>query len=129
MSVLCHSCHFCVIGCGFCVSFVSRVSVLCQCFVICVMESNTFTPIKYYLEREVCLFMESFKIPSQVVNVIVFIAMFILANQEFLINNTPSEYSAVVSSIIVVAGFIATQVTENKRVSVAEELAVDGDGA
>lgn len=73
--------------------------------------------------------MESFKIPSQVVNVIVFIAMFILANQEFLINNTPSEYSAVVSSIIVVAGFIATQLTENKRVSVAEELAVDGDGA
>lgn len=73
--------------------------------------------------------MESFKLPSQVTNVVVFIAMFILANQEFLTNNAPTEYSAIVSSIIVVAGFIASQVTENKRVSVAEEIAVGEDGA
>ena len=73
--------------------------------------------------------MESFKIPSQVTNVVVFIAMFILANQELLTSNTPSEYNAIVSTIIVIAGFIATQYTENKRVSVAEDLVIDGDGA
>lgn len=73
--------------------------------------------------------MESFKIPSQVTNVIVFIAMFILANQELLTSHTPSEYNAIVSTIIVIAGFIATQYTENKRVSVAEDLVSDGDGA
>jgi hypothetical protein len=67
--------------------------------------------------------MESFKLPSQVTNAIVFIAMFIVANQEFLTNNVPSEYSALLSTIIVIAGYIATQYTENKRVSVAEELA------
>lgn len=73
--------------------------------------------------------MESFKIPSQLTNVIVFIAMFILANQELLTSNTPSEYNAIVSTVIVLAGFIVTQYTEDKRVAVAEELVVEGDGA
>jgi hypothetical protein len=66
--------------------------------------------------------MESFKLPSQVTNVVVFVAMFIVANQEFLTNHVPTEYSAILSTVIVVAGYIATQYTENKRVSVAEEL-------
>lgn len=73
--------------------------------------------------------MESFKLPSRISNVVVFIAMFILANQEFLTSNTPSEYTAIVSSIIVLAGFIVTQVTEDKRVAVAEELVAGDDGA
>ena len=67
--------------------------------------------------------MESFKLPSQVTNAIVFIAMFIVANQEFLTNHVPTEYSTILSTVIVIAGYIATQYTENKRVSVAEELA------
>lgn len=74
--------------------------------------------------------MESFKLPSRLTNVVVFVAMFIVANQEFLINHVPTEYSAILSSVIVVAGYIATQVTEDKRVSVAEELATgEDDGA
>lgn len=69
--------------------------------------------------------MESFKLPSKITNVVVFIAMFILANKEFLLNHVPVEYSGVLSTVIVVAGYVATQVTEDKRVSVAEDLAED----
>ena len=69
---------------------------------------------------------ESFKIPSKVTNLIVFIAAFIVyIGRDGLLQILPEQLAYLAPLIVLVAGYIATQKTEDKRVERAEQLAVE----
>lgn len=71
--------------------------------------------------------MESLKNYSRAVNIIVFICSLITyLGVDGLTNIVPDEYKYIVPTIITIAGFILVQLSEDARVSRAEELAVRG---
>ena len=66
---------------------------------------------------------ESYKTNSKIANAISFIAAFITyIGQDGLTQIIPAEYAHLIPLIILVAGYILTQTTENRRVAVAEQL-------
>ena len=66
---------------------------------------------------------ESFKFKSRVANVCVFVAGLVsYVGVDGLRTIIPVEYAHLVPIIVMVAGYIVVQSTEDKRVSVAEEL-------
>ena len=78
---------------------------------------------------------ESYKNKSKTATAISFIAMFIAyLGKDGLAQIIPAEYAWLIPPIIGIAAYIVTQSTEDKRVVVAEKLAVenyvsdDGDG-
>ena len=67
--------------------------------------------------------MESLKNYSRGVNIIVFICSLITyMGVDGLTNIVPDEYKYIVPTIITIAGFILVQLSEDARVSRAEEL-------
>lgn len=69
---------------------------------------------------------ESFKIPSKVTNLIVFLAAFIVyIGKEGLLQVLPEQLAYLAPIIVLIAGYIAAQKTEDKRVERAEQLAVE----
>ena len=67
--------------------------------------------------------MESLKNYSRVVNIVVFICSLITyLGVDGLTNIIPDEYKYIVPTIITIAGFILVQLSEDARVSRAEEL-------
>lgn len=66
---------------------------------------------------------ETYKYKSKIATAISFIAAFIVyIGQDGLNQLIPSEYAKIISVIILIAGYILTQTTENKRVEVAEQI-------
>jgi len=66
---------------------------------------------------------ESYKTKSKIATAISFIAAFITyIGQDGLTQIIPVEYAHLIPLIILVAGYILTQTTENRRVAVAEQL-------
>lgn len=67
--------------------------------------------------------MESFKNKSRIINIIVFAASFIVyIGADGLRNVIPIEYQYLIPTIMMIAGFILVQKSEDKRVEVAEQL-------
>ena len=66
---------------------------------------------------------ETYKYKSKIATAISFIAAFIVyIGQDGLTQIMPKEYAYFIPIIVFIAGYIATQATENKRVSVAEQM-------
>lgn len=66
---------------------------------------------------------ESYKTKSKIATAISFVAAFITyIGQDGLSQIIPTEYAKLIPLIVLVAGYIVTQSTENKRVEVAEQL-------
>ena len=69
---------------------------------------------------------ESFKFKSRFANVVVFVAGLVsYIGVDGLRSVIPSDYAYLVPVIVMVAGYIVVQATEDKRVAVAEELVHD----
>lgn len=69
---------------------------------------------------------ESFKVKSRLANVLVFVAGLVsYMGVDGLRTVIPSRYANFVPVIVMVAGYIVVQLTEDKRVTVAEELVHD----
>lgn len=67
--------------------------------------------------------MESFKNKSKLINIIVFICGLIsFLGIDGLKNVIPSEYQYIIPTIIMIAGYTLVQLSEDKRVEVAEQL-------
>lgn len=67
--------------------------------------------------------MESYKTKSKIATAISFIASFIAyIGKDGLTQIMPSEFATIVPIIVLLAGYIVTQTTENKRVDVAEQM-------
>ena len=74
-----------------------------------------------------CFFtmIKSYKIKSKLTNVIVFLAGLIsYIGKDTLLAILPEKYRNLVPIIVLIAGYIAVQATENTRVARAEELAI-----
>lgn len=70
--------------------------------------------------------LKSYKIPSKVTNLVVFIAAFIVyIGRDGLLQILPEQLAYLAPIIVLIAGYIAAQKTEDKRVEVAEQLAVE----
>ncbi|MCR5027013.1 MAG: hypothetical protein K6A34_06200 [Methanobrevibacter sp.] len=68
---------------------------------------------------------QSYKNKSKITNAIVFIAGLIAyIGKDNLATILPAEYANLAPIIILIAGYIAVQVTENTRVERAEEIAI-----
>lgn len=66
---------------------------------------------------------ESYKIKSKIWTAISFIAAFIVyIGKDGLAQFIPNEYANIIPIIVLIAGYIITQKTEDKRVNVAEKL-------
>ena len=66
---------------------------------------------------------ETYKYKSKIATAIAFIAAFIVyIGKDGLAQFIPAEYANLIPIIILIAGYILTQTTENKRVEVAEEM-------
>lgn len=66
---------------------------------------------------------ESYKIPSKLTNILVFLAGFIVyIGKDELAKIMPVEYAYLSPIIVMIAGYIAVQKTENIRVNRAEQL-------
>ena len=66
---------------------------------------------------------ESYKIKSKIWTAISFIAAFIVyIGKDGLAQFIPSEYANLIPIIVLIAGYIITQKTEDKRVDIAEQL-------
>lgn len=66
---------------------------------------------------------ETFKYKSKITTAISFLAAFIVyIGKDGLAQIIPAEYAYYIPIIIFIAGYIATQATENKRVEVAEQM-------
>ena len=66
---------------------------------------------------------ESYKFKSRLTTAISFLAAFIIyVGQDGLKQVIPTEYAWLIPIIIFLAGYIATQKTEDKRVETAEQL-------
>lgn len=73
--------------------------------------------------------MESLKNYSRAVNIIVFVCSLITyLGVDGLNNIIPDQYKYVIPTIIMIAGFILVQLSEEKRVNRAEELVRVGGG-
>lgn len=73
--------------------------------------------------------MESLKNYSRAVNIIVFICSLITyLGVDGLNNIVPDEYKYIIPTIIMIAGFILVQLSEDARVKRAEELVRVGGG-
>ena len=69
--------------------------------------------------------LKSYKIPSKVTNLVVFLAAFIVyIGRDGLLQILPEQLAYLAPIIVLIAGYIAAQKTEDKRVEVAEQLAV-----
>lgn len=65
----------------------------------------------------------TYKYKSKIATAISFIAAFIVyIGQDGLTQIMPKEYAYFIPIIVFIAGYIATQATENKRVAVAEQI-------
>lgn len=68
---------------------------------------------------------ESFKNKSKLINLLVFAASFIVyVGTDGLRSIIPDEYQYIIPTIMMIAGFILVQKSEDKRVEVAEEIAI-----
>ena len=66
---------------------------------------------------------ESYKLKSRLANVVVFVAGLVsYVGVNGLNTIVPSEYAYLVPVVVMIAGYIVVQGTEDKRVAVAEEL-------
>ena len=66
---------------------------------------------------------ETYKYKSKIATAISFIAAFIAyIGKDGLTQIIPSEYANLIPIIVLIAGYIVTQSTENKRVDVAEQI-------
>lgn len=66
---------------------------------------------------------ESYKYKSKIATAIGFIAAFVVyVGKDELAKLLPAEYAFIASFIVILAGYILTQSTENKRVNIAETL-------
>lgn len=66
---------------------------------------------------------ESYKNKSKIATAISFIAAFIVyVGQDGLTQILPAQYAYLIPIIIFIAGYLTTQLTENKRVEIAEQL-------
>ena len=66
---------------------------------------------------------ESYKFKSRLTTAISFLAAFVIyVGQDGLKQVIPTEYAWLIPIIIFLAGYIATQKTEDKRVETAEQL-------
>lgn len=66
---------------------------------------------------------ESYKNKSKIATAISFIAAFITyIGQDGLTQIIPAEYAHIIPLIVLIAGYIVTQTTENRRVEVAEQI-------
>ena len=66
---------------------------------------------------------ESYKTKSQIATAAAFIAgLIVYVGKDNLATIVPPEYANWIPIIVLVAGYILAQVTENKRVEVAEQL-------
>lgn len=65
----------------------------------------------------------TYKYKSKIATAISFVAAFIVyIGQDGLTQIMPKEYAYFIPIIVFIAGYIATQATENKRVAVAEQM-------
>lgn len=70
--------------------------------------------------------LKSYKIPSKITNIVVFLAAFIVyIGRDGLLQILPEQLAYLAPIIVLIAGYIAAQKTEDKRVRIAEELAVE----
>ena len=66
---------------------------------------------------------ESYKYKSQIATAAAFIAgLIVYIGQDNLKTVIPAEYANWIPIIVLVAGYILAQVTENKRVNIAEQI-------
>ena len=66
---------------------------------------------------------ESYKYKSQIATAAAFIAgLIVYVGQDNLKTVIPAEYANWIPIIVLVAGYILAQVTENKRVNIAEQI-------
>lgn len=66
---------------------------------------------------------ESYKYKSQIATAAAFIAgLIVYIGQDKLATIVPAEYANWIPIIVLVAGYILAQTTENKRVDVAEQI-------
>ena len=66
---------------------------------------------------------ESYKIQSKITNAIVFLAgLIVYLGKDELAKVLPADYTYLAGFIVLVAGYIAVQKTENIRVNRAEQL-------
>ena len=66
---------------------------------------------------------ESYKYKSQIATAAAFIAgLIVYIGQDNLKTVIPAEYANWILIIVLVAGYILAQVTENKRVNIAEQI-------
>lgn len=66
---------------------------------------------------------ESYKYKSQIATAAAFIAgLIVYIGQDKLATIVPTEYANWIPIIVLVAGYILAQTTENKRVDVAEQI-------
>lgn len=69
---------------------------------------------------------ESYKIQSKITNAIVFLAgLIVYLGKDELAKIMPVEYAHLAPVIVLIAGYIAVQKTENIRVNRAEKKAVE----
>lgn len=68
---------------------------------------------------------QSYKLKSKTTNAIVFLAGLITyLGKDNLATILPSEYANLAPIIVLIAGYVAVQITENIRVEKAEQIAV-----
>ena len=66
---------------------------------------------------------QSYKYKSKIATAIAFIAAFIVyVGKDEIVKILPAEYASLAGIIVLIAGYIVAQKTENKRVNVAETL-------
>ena len=65
---------------------------------------------------------ESYKTSSRLITLIVFIAVFITTNQETILGIINPEYHQIFLFVVLIAGYVVTQFSEEKRVNHAEKL-------
>lgn len=69
---------------------------------------------------------ETYKYKSKIATAISFIAAFIVyIGKDGLAQIIPLEYANLIPIIVLIAGYIITQTTENKRVDIAEQLVLE----
>ena len=66
---------------------------------------------------------ESYKTKSQIATAVAFVAgLIVYIGQDKLATIVPTEYANWIPIIVLIAGYILAQTTENKRVDVAEQI-------
>ena len=69
---------------------------------------------------------ETYKYKSKIATAISFLAALVIyLGQDGLTEVMPQEYAYLIPIIVFIAGYIATQSTENKRVEVAEQMMIE----